>query len=92
MRQYQFFDTSLEDIVENAFQALALDERRSAFTPTVWEKMEGNKSVSSRVPVVEEESGNIIDRICDKYGFQVCTKTVEEVIPTWISPTSHWHG
>ncbi len=52
MRQYQFFDTSLEDCVENAFQALALDERRSAFTPTVWEKMEGNKSVSCRVQAV----------------------------------------
>ena len=52
MRQYQFFDTALEDCVENAFQALALDERRSAFTPAVWEKKAGNKSVSYDVETV----------------------------------------
>lgn len=44
MRQFQFFDTALENCVENAFQALALDEQRSAFTPTIWEKKSGNKT------------------------------------------------
>lgn len=33
-----FYDTSLSDSIENAFQALALDERRFAFQPALWEK------------------------------------------------------
>lgn len=38
MKQYQFYDTSIDDFVENAFQALCLDERRAAFSPALWEK------------------------------------------------------
>lgn len=37
-----FYDTSLSDCIENAFQALALDERRSSFSPALWEKFPGN--------------------------------------------------
>ncbi|RMZ81386.1 hypothetical protein DV738_g2207, partial [Chaetothyriales sp. CBS 135597] len=36
--QYQFYDTRLNPFIENAFQALALDERRGPFSPAVWEK------------------------------------------------------
>lgn len=36
-----FYDTKLSPGIENAFQALALDERRTAFTPAVWEKPPG---------------------------------------------------
>jgi Uncharacterized alpha/beta hydrolase domain (DUF2235) len=41
-----FFDTKLSNRIENAFQALALDERRSSFSPSVWEKPPGNHTVS----------------------------------------------
>ncbi|KAF4539197.1 Cysteine synthase a [Lasiodiplodia theobromae] len=34
--RYQFHNTSLNGDIENAFQALALDERRGAFPPTLW--------------------------------------------------------
>jgi uncharacterized protein (DUF2235 family) len=34
--QYGFLDTSLHPDVQNAFQALALDERRREFPPTLW--------------------------------------------------------
>ena len=37
-----FYDTKLSNCVENAFQALALDERRSSFCPALWEKMPNN--------------------------------------------------
>lgn len=40
----QFYDTKLSNAVENAFQALALDENRSAFSPAVWEKAPGNRT------------------------------------------------
>lgn len=40
-QEYQFYDTKLGNHVEYAFQALALDELRSAFTPTLWELPEG---------------------------------------------------
>lgn len=33
---YAFVDTNVESNIEYAFQALALDERRGPFTPTIW--------------------------------------------------------
>lgn len=48
-KELSFYDTSLSDCVEYAFQALALDERRFAFPPTLWEKFEGNKTTLRQV-------------------------------------------
>lgn len=48
-KELSFYDTSLGNCIENAFQALALDERRFAFQPTLWEKMEGNTSTLRQV-------------------------------------------
>lgn len=39
---HQFWDTSLSDRVEHAFQALALDETRISFTPAIWERLSDN--------------------------------------------------
>jgi len=49
MKELSFYDTSLGDCIEYAFQALALDERRYAFQPTLWEKLEGNRTVLRQV-------------------------------------------
>ncbi|KAK4545236.1 hypothetical protein LTR36_003416 [Oleoguttula mirabilis] len=38
VRTYRWFDTRLDSDVKNAFQALALDERRFPFSPAVWER------------------------------------------------------
>ncbi|KAK6532085.1 hypothetical protein TWF694_003247 [Orbilia ellipsospora] len=35
-KSFGFYDTKLSPAVENAFQVLALDERRSNFQPTLW--------------------------------------------------------
>ncbi|MCC5809742.1 MAG: DUF2235 domain-containing protein [Ectothiorhodospiraceae bacterium] len=35
-RRYQFHDTELSGIVENAFHAVAVDEHRASFAPTLW--------------------------------------------------------
>ena len=35
-RRWQFHDTDLSSRVESAYQAVAIDERRSAFRPTLW--------------------------------------------------------
>lgn len=48
-KDLSFYDTSLSDCVENAFQALALDERRYAFQPTLWEKTPENTSTLRQV-------------------------------------------
>lgn len=40
-----FHDTNISPIVENAFQALAIDEKRRNFSPTLWEP---NKFLSSQ--------------------------------------------
>jgi len=38
LHKYRFYDTGIDENILNAFQALALDEHRSAFSPSVWEK------------------------------------------------------
>ena len=38
MKDLSFWDTQLYDGIENAFQALALDEHRASFSPALWEK------------------------------------------------------
>ncbi|TKX26320.1 hypothetical protein C1H76_1282 [Elsinoe australis] len=43
-KQMSFYDTKLVNCIENAFQALALDEKRAAFSPSLWEKMPDNKT------------------------------------------------
>lgn len=40
--EYRFYDTTLDNCIDNAFQALALDERRGPFQPAVWEKRGDN--------------------------------------------------
>lgn len=44
-----FYDTKLSNSIENAFQALALDERRTAFSPAVWEKPRDNTTTLRQV-------------------------------------------
>lgn len=44
-KELLFYDTSIQNCIENAFQALALDESRSCFSPAVWEKPRGNTTV-----------------------------------------------
>ncbi|ERS96084.1 hypothetical protein HMPREF1624_07620 [Sporothrix schenckii ATCC 58251] len=41
-RQWKFTNTQISAKVENAFQALALDEPRYAFLPSLWERLPGN--------------------------------------------------
>lgn len=42
LKEYQFDDTRIHPCVENAFQALGLDEHRAPFSPAVWEKQADN--------------------------------------------------
>ncbi|KAL5611888.1 uncharacterized protein BROUX77_002044 [Berkeleyomyces rouxiae] len=44
-KEYQFWDTTLSDRIEHAFQALALDETRPPFSPAVWEKSEDDEQL-----------------------------------------------
>ena len=44
MRQYSFYDTTINPMIENAFQALALDEQRQPFAPALWEKPRGSQT------------------------------------------------
>lgn len=40
-RKYQFHDVQLSSQVKNAYHALAIDEKRSTFKPTLWSVKEG---------------------------------------------------
>ncbi|KAF2217434.1 hypothetical protein CERZMDRAFT_80195 [Cercospora zeae-maydis SCOH1-5] len=44
LRKYRFYNTDLDPNIENAFQALALDESRSAYRPALWQKIPGVQS------------------------------------------------
>jgi len=48
-KEMGFYDTKLGPRIENAFQALGLDERRTAFSPAVWEKPRGNTTTLRQV-------------------------------------------
>jgi uncharacterized protein (DUF2235 family) len=37
-KKYSFYDTALSSIIENAYHAVAVDEKRSNFKPTLWTK------------------------------------------------------
>ena len=52
-KKYQFHDTTLSSIVENAFHALAIDERRSNFIPTLWQQS-ANANVAGNKQVLEQ--------------------------------------
>ena len=43
IKQYKWFDTTLDHHIDYAYHALALDERRFPFSPAVWERPEKNK-------------------------------------------------
>ncbi len=44
-KKHQFHDTSLGENIENAFHALAIDEKRKPFAPTLWTKTSTNKQI-----------------------------------------------
>lgn len=52
-KKYQFHDTTLSSITDYAYQALAIDEKRSNFMPTLWEKSE--KVLNGQVQQVMEQ-------------------------------------
>jgi uncharacterized protein (DUF2235 family) len=41
--RYEFHDTKLSSLIENAYQALAVDEHRDNFKPTLWQKSDAAK-------------------------------------------------
>ncbi|KAK3996027.1 hypothetical protein QBC44DRAFT_5628 [Cladorrhinum sp. PSN332] len=45
-KEFRFYDTNLSDRIEFAFHALALDEHRPPFAPTVWERSAENKGTT----------------------------------------------
>jgi Uncharacterized alpha/beta hydrolase domain (DUF2235) len=44
-KEMRFYDTKLSGNVRYAFQALALDEMRFSFSPAIWEKPKGSRTV-----------------------------------------------
>ncbi|KAK7621837.1 hypothetical protein IWX50DRAFT_560339 [Phyllosticta citricarpa] len=49
LHPYRFMDTSLGNHIEFAFQALALDERRTAYSPAVWSRPANCKTTVKQV-------------------------------------------
>lgn len=49
MWRYRFHDVELSRIVQNSYQALAIDERRESFEPTLWESKPKSGQVVEQV-------------------------------------------
>ena len=49
---WQFHDTQLSKIVENAYQALAIHERRCDFLPALWEKRDSAETANQKLEQV----------------------------------------
>jgi uncharacterized protein (DUF2235 family) len=47
-RHYQFHDASLCSCIQNAYQALAIDEKRKTFQPTLWEDVAAHQVLEQR--------------------------------------------
>lgn len=45
-KRYAFHDTTLSNKVEHARHAIALDEKRASFTPTLWTQTQGHSDVA----------------------------------------------
>ena len=48
-REYSFVDTEVPSNVEYAYHALALDEQRSSYSPTLWESPKPGKQTSLKL-------------------------------------------
>jgi len=55
-------DTALSSVVQNAFQALALDEHRAAFTPTLWERPSALKNINRTHKFQSEREKDIVTK------------------------------
>ena len=79
MKAFQFYDTTINEHVENAFHALCLDEKRAAFSPALWEKHRNSTTVRP-VHKAHFDRVNSTDylgyRISNKCGFLAYTLTV----------------
>lgn len=52
--QYEFHDTALSRCVEHARHAVAIDERRAAFTPTLWTNIDAFNTPGTRPRVAQQ--------------------------------------
>jgi uncharacterized protein (DUF2235 family) len=56
--RYNFHDTELSEAVNYAYQALAIDERRGAFPPTLWTRKAGRGALSE-----EEAHKQVLEQV-----------------------------
>lgn len=54
MKRYQFHDVTLSSSVEHAYQALAIDERRKMFSPTLWQVSDTVKNDANHPQQLEQ--------------------------------------
>ncbi|KAF2469866.1 uncharacterized protein BDR25DRAFT_394200 [Lindgomyces ingoldianus] len=63
LHEYKFLDTTIDNHVKYAFHALALDEQRASYSPTIWERPPGCTTVLKQVwfPGVHSNVGGSYD-------------------------------
>lgn len=78
-KQYGFHDTGVHEKIKYAFHALALDERRRPFSPTLWNLPPGSKTrlIQCWFPGMLVQIASLVTILTRR--FQVFTSTVVEV-------------
>ncbi len=65
-KKYTFYDTKLSNIIEHAYHALAVDERRKTFVPTLWDKTD-DKEVAETQVLEQRWFPGVHSNICGGY-------------------------
>ena len=93
-KEFRFFDTNLSDRIEYAFQALALDENRLPFSPTIWERRpENQKATDLRQVWFPGNHGNIGGGWQDAGVANMslaCESCPPNILACWIFPLIDW--
>lgn len=83
-RKYRFHNTSLGEHIDYAFQALAIDEKRGPFEPTLWQCLKGKNVASEKVQQVwftgvhSNVGGSYADAVLSDIALDWMIKRVEK--------------
>jgi uncharacterized protein (DUF2235 family) len=89
MKRYQFHDVTLSSSVENAYHALAIDERRKLFAPALWKLSETVKNNPDHPQQVEQRwfSG-----VHSNVGGGYADTGLSDLALKWLSAQAHKVG
>ncbi|OQP62561.1 hypothetical protein A3860_28125 [Niastella vici] len=89
MKKYQFHDVTLSSTVQNAYQALAIDERRRLFAPTLWKVSDTVKNDPNHPQKVEQRW---FAGVHSNIGGGYADTGLSDIALQWLSVQAHKTG